>query len=133
MANASLHEQMRWEELDYRPTHYGVDIILRRNSKEGRFSILAFDSEGAQEFVLSQKKALDAFSHPSVTPGLESATPEKNPWDKALDELNDLQPEDKEWAMRNFDRVRQGYISAPTILLDSVRLQKRNRHADQAA
>lgn len=83
-------------------------------------------------------RARDAYDHPypyAFTPGIESPLTDEraNPWDPALDAYNELPKAARRKAMESFDRIRQGEIGAPTVLLDAVRRQRQQREIDRAA
>lgn len=133
MGELSQDSHSQWQELDYRPTHYGLDLILRRDAQQGQSEILVFDDEGATELILSDEKAIEAFTHPSVTPGLEPDKGNHSPWDAALDAYNGLSVDAQEKAMNKFTKYVESGAVAPTILLDAVKRISEQRLLNRAA
>ena len=120
MSRLSPESGSHWENLGSRVTHYDLGLAIRRNPDTGEMSTVAFDTDHVVEVPGSE-----AYFHPSITPGLESAVTEINPWDEALDAYNQLAPVEQPYAMRSFERVRasQGQIATPGFLLDAVARQ----------
>lgn len=130
MSELSPQPSYELEDWEHRTTHYGLNLVYRRDPASGEESTVAFDESGVTEIVSKDSRAHNAYLHPSVTPGLE-AVHQNNPWDEALDAYNSLDQEAQAWAMQAFERVRAGGAAAPTILFDAVRRQR--RQLDKAA
>jgi hypothetical protein len=132
MSSISPESNLKWQEIDHRITSDGLDLTIRREADEGQMEVLVFDGNGSTEMILPTDRALEVFAHPNVTPGIRVGI-DDNPWDRALDAYNDLEPEDKFWAERQVQRdVDKGFF-APTLILDAVRRQKRDKDLREAA
>ncbi|HXY17838.1 MAG TPA: hypothetical protein VEH48_00230 [Candidatus Nitrosopolaris sp.] len=123
---SNLSPELYWQELselDHRTTPYGLDLTLRDVPSEDQLGILAMDAEGVTEIIMDTSAALEAYSHPSVTPGLETAQSEINPWDVALDSINGLPERVRTATMEDVKRVARGKRIGPVVLLTAAEVQ----------
>lgn len=126
-------ESMQWSDLSHRTTHYGLELILRKSLVDEHISTVAITPNG-EVVEFADKKAVEAFNHPAVTPGITERSVDVvfNPWDRALDELNDL-PEDQQAAsLEKFRLMFKGNTPTPTFLIEAVS-RARRKHLPRAA
>ena len=119
-------EQNQWQEIGFRSSSEGFDLLLRSDAEledQSKLDLVVLDGNGVTEFVMDKDKARQAFDHPTVTPEVVETITPVDPWDEALDALNGLPIEDKMWAIRKVERIRKGGKIGAVLLLETVKSQ----------